>query len=85
MCFNKMFIKQWHRLCVYNCKHTTMPQRTNSYIRKDKARKIMESPIQADLKTFLSATLALSHSRIVKKHINDALDELSYKFYRLSA
>ncbi len=41
--------------------------------------------MQADLKTFLSATMALSRSFVVKKHINSTLQELNTNLYKLSA
>jgi hypothetical protein len=62
-----------------------MQNRTVLYLRKDRARKIIESPLQADLKTFLSATLALSRSHIVKKHIHNALVQLNGTAYKLTA
>ena len=62
-----------------------MQNRAISYIRKDKARKILESPMQADLKTFLSATMALSRNHVVKKHISNTLQQLNTNLYKLSA
>ena len=61
-----------------------MQNRAISYIRKDKARKILESPMQADLKTFLSATMALSRNHVVKKHISNTLQQLNTNLYKLS-
>jgi hypothetical protein len=62
-----------------------MKNRTIIYFRKDRARKIIESPLQADLKTFLSATFALTRNNVVKKHISSTLQELNSRAYRLSA
>jgi len=62
-----------------------MKNRALIYLRKDKARKILESPMQADLKTFLSATFALSRNYVVKKHIHNTLQQLDTQVYKLSA
>ena len=62
-----------------------MKNRTVTYFSKNKALKILERPTQVDLQTLLSATFALSRSRIVKKHIQDTLHELSAPVYRLTA
>jgi hypothetical protein len=62
-----------------------MNNRTITYFSKNKALKILERPIESDLKTLLSATFALSHSRIVKKHIEHTLHELCQPDYRLTA
>jgi hypothetical protein len=63
-----------------------MKNRTITYFRKSKAMKIMESPLQADLQTLLSATFALTRNNVVKKHITSTLQELnSMMAYRLSA
>lgn len=45
----------------------------------------MERPMQADLVTFLSATFALSRSKVVKNHIQQTLLGLDEPFYKMSA
>jgi len=62
-----------------------MKNRTITYFSKNRALKILERPIEADLQTLLSATFAISHSHIVKKHIQNTLHELSKPVYRLTA
>ncbi len=62
-----------------------MKNRTVTYFSKSKALRILESPLQAELKTLLSATFAISHNRVVKKHIQNTLQELSMPAYKLSA
>ncbi len=62
-----------------------MQNRAAKYFRKDKAMKIIENPLAVDLKTLLSATLALSRSQVVKKHINNTLVALNTRRYKLSA
>jgi len=61
-----------------------MKNRTIQYFRKLRAKKIMEHPFQADLATFLSATMELCNSRIVKNHVKDTLHELHMP-YKLTA
>jgi len=55
-----------------------MTNREVIYLRKDKARRILESPLQADLQTFLSATFALSRNNVVKRHIQKTLKQLHF-------
>jgi hypothetical protein len=55
------------------------------YLSKNKALKILERPIEADLVTFLSATFALSRNRVVKNHIQDTLQHIDAMVYKLSA
>ncbi len=62
-----------------------MKNRTIRYFSKARALKILERPIQVDLHTLLSATFALSHSSVVKKHIRNTLHELGTPVYRLTA
>lgn len=62
-----------------------MNKRNVIYFSKNKALKILEHPIQADLKTFLSATFAISRNRVVKNHIQNTLQALETPVYRLSA
>lgn len=62
-----------------------MKKRTVIYFSKNKALKILESPLSADLKTLLSATFAISHSRIVKRHIQNTLMQLDAPSYKLTA
>ncbi len=62
-----------------------MTNRAVIYFRKDKALKIWERPMEADLKTLLSATLAISRNRVVKKHITNTLQELNTSYYKMSA
>jgi hypothetical protein len=62
-----------------------MKKRAVIYFSKNKALKILESPLSADLKTLLSATFALSHSRVVKNHIQNTLMQLESPSYKLTA
>ena len=62
-----------------------MKNRNVTYFSKNKALKILERPIQADLQTLLSATFAISRNRIVKNHIEKALHQLSSPVYKLTA
>jgi hypothetical protein len=62
-----------------------MNRRNVIYFSKNKALKILERPIEVDLKTFLSATFALSRNRVVKNHIQNTLCRLDSMEYRLSA
>lgn len=66
-------------------KHTIMTKRNVVYFSKNKALKILENPTQVDLKTFLSATFAISRSRVVKNHIQDTLRQLDAPVYKLTA
>jgi hypothetical protein len=62
-----------------------MQKRTMQYLRKEKARRILEQPLNFDLKTLLSATFALSESSVVKRHIHKTLTQLNAPSYRMSA
>ena len=62
-----------------------MKKRAVIYFSKNKALKILESPLRADLKTLLSATFAISHSKVVKKHIQKTLMQLDAPAYKLTA
>ena len=62
-----------------------MKKRAVIYFSKNKALKILESPMRADLKTLLSATFAISHSRVVKKHIQNTLMQMDTRSYKLTA
>lgn len=63
-----------------------MQNRAVIYFRKSKARKVLEQPLTSDLKTFLSATLALSRNNVVKKHIHGTLQQLHTEYsFKLSA
>jgi len=53
-----------------------MKRRTIQYLKEMKARKIVQNPLAADLKTFLSATFSLSHNRIVKRDIESVMRTL---------
>jgi len=53
-----------------------MKRRTVNYLNKCKARKIFQRPTQADLTTFLKATIELSRSRIVRRDIMTTLQQL---------
>ncbi len=55
------------------------------YFSKSRALKVLESPLTADLKTLLSATFAISKSRVVKQHIKNTLVQLNSPEYKLSA
>lgn len=62
-----------------------MKRRAFIYFSKNRALKILESPMKADLITLLSATFAISRSHIVKKHIKNTLLQMETPAYRLSA
>lgn len=62
-----------------------MTNRAIIYFRKAQALKVWERPMEADLKTLLSATLAISRNRVVKKHITNTLQELNSNYYKMSA
>ncbi len=62
-----------------------MKKRAIIYFRKNKALKILENPLTADLRTLLSATFAVSRSHVVRNHIKDTLIQLSEPGYKLSA
>lgn len=62
-----------------------MNKRTINYLKKAKARKIVTHVLDVDLNTFLSATLELSSSNTVKKHIQNALYRLDGYKMRMSA
>jgi hypothetical protein len=62
-----------------------MKKRNIQYFKKCKALKVIANPNTVDLKTFLSATFAISRSRIVKTHIQTTLRELSLPAYKLTA
>ena len=55
------------------------------YFSKNRALKLLEHPTQLDLHTLLSATFAISSSRIVKKHIQNVIHELNTPVYKLTA
>lgn len=55
------------------------------YFSKNRALKVLESPLSADLNTLLSATFAISKSRVVKQHIKNTLVQLNSPEYKLSA
>ena len=54
-----------------------MKARNITYIRKNKARKVLEHATRFDLTTFLSATFELSRNRVVKNHIKTTIQELT--------
>ncbi|HXS36382.1 MAG TPA: hypothetical protein VN721_06750 [Flavipsychrobacter sp.] len=54
-----------------------MKARNILYMRKNKARKVFANATRFDLGTFLKATFELSHSRVVKNHIQSTLQELT--------
>jgi len=62
-----------------------MNKRAVTYFSKSKALKIIEHPTQVDLQTLLSATFAISRNRVVKKHIEKTLRQLSAPVYKLTA
>lgn len=62
-----------------------MTNRAIIYFRKAQALKVWERPMEADLKTLLSATLAISRNRVVKKHITSTLQDLNSNYYKMSA
>ncbi len=62
-----------------------MNKRTVTYFSKNKALKILEHPTEVDLQTLLSATFAISRSRVVKNHIQKTIHELGSTVYKLSA
>lgn len=62
-----------------------MKKRAVIYFSKNRALKILESPLKADLKTLLSATFAITRNRVVKNHIEDTLMRLETLPYKLTA
>jgi len=62
-----------------------MQNRTKTYFRKYKALKVFKNPLDADLSTFLKATLEITRNNVVKKHISETLNELSAPAYKLTA
>ncbi|MCW3122090.1 MAG: hypothetical protein JWQ38_1582 [Flavipsychrobacter sp.] len=62
-----------------------MNKRAVTYFSKNKALKILEHPTEVSLQTLLSATFAISRSRVVKNHIQKTLLDLAAPQYRLSA
>ncbi len=62
-----------------------MKKRNLIYFSKNRALKILERPLEANLQTLLSATFALSHNRVVKNHIQNTLHELSFTEFKLTA
>lgn len=62
-----------------------MNRRAVTYFSKNKALKILEHPTEVSLQTLLSATFAISRSRVVKNHIQKTLHDLSTPMYKLSA
>lgn len=62
-----------------------MKTRSVTYFSKNKALKIFESPLNADLKTLLSATFKLTRNKVVKRHIEKTLHQLETPVYKLSA
>lgn len=60
-----------------------MKRRNINYIQKNRAQKIMANVMSTDLMTFLSASMQLCKSAIVKSHVRETLQELgqntSYK------
>lgn len=72
-------------ILYYPYQTNVMKNRNLIYFSKNRALKIMERPLEADLQTLLSATFAISHSRVVKNHIQDVLHQLSAPVYKLTA
>lgn len=63
-----------------------MTRRNINYIQKSRARKVMSNVMNTDLMTFLSASMQLCKSAIVKTHVRETLQELGQTAsYRLSA
>lgn len=62
-----------------------MNKRSVTYFSKNKALRILENPTSVDLQTLLSATFAISRSRVVKSHIQRTIHELGSMSYKLSA
>lgn len=63
-----------------------MTRRNINYIQKSRARKIVTNVMNTDLMTFLSASMHLCKSAIVKTHVRETLQELGQSTsYRLSA
>jgi len=60
-----------------------MTRRNINYIQKTRAQKIVANVMNTDLMTFLSASMQLCKSAIVKTHVRETLQELgqstSYK------
>ena len=62
-----------------------MKARNISYFKKSRAQKIMGNIMKTDLMTFLTATMDLCKSAVVKTHVRETLQELQSARYRLSA
>ncbi|RYE20694.1 MAG: hypothetical protein EOP51_17320 [Sphingobacteriales bacterium] len=69
-----------------------MKKRTSLYFQTNKARKVIENPMTSDLATFLSASMQLTRSNVVRRHIEESLIELGANWqmtaqnqYKLSA
>ena len=72
-------------LLLIQKKTNDMKKRNITYFSKNKALKIIANPTTVDLKTFLSATFAISHSRIVNTHIKNTIQQLEMPVYKLTA
>lgn len=55
-----------------------MKRRNINYIQKTRAQKIMANVMNTDLMTFLSASMQLCKSAIVKTHVRETLQELGH-------
>jgi len=70
-----------------------MNKRTIAYFRKMQALKIIANPLSCDLATLLNASMYVSRSKVVRKHIGESLNDLAKNFvpqyraknYRLTA
>jgi hypothetical protein len=89
------FSKVWHGILYTHRKNEKirnsqnfldMKRRNINYIQKSRAQKIMANVMSTDLMTFLSASMQLCKSAIVKTHVRETLQELGQTTsYRLSA
>ena len=53
-----------------------MKRRNISYLRKNKARRILARASQVDLKTLLKASMELCKSSVVKRHVQTSIQRL---------
>ena len=57
-----------------------MNKRTIQYLKKIKAMKVIQNPIETDLKTFLNATFSLCKNAVVKQDILATIRQLDKPF-----
>lgn len=76
---------QLAHLLHYFFKTMFMNKKPVTYFSKNTALKILERPIEVDLQTLLSATFAISRSRVVRNHIQHALMQLASPDFKMTA